>query len=335
MERNDALSINYILLLTTLLTSFYFLSPCLAACGNGPLHTQNHFPPHLMFLKPMPGSSRSIPRNSLKATLVIDYSSVFLDAQSEEWLLLIDLEMTVVDISLEYGLTTWLSFSVDMPFVSMNSGFLDGFLETYHTTFDFPNYGREKRPKNDFAYYIKKNNQDWFYAEQGGCHIADSTISFNFHVNTASLSYTVKMPTGSEEKGFGSGHVDHGFFLFSQFSLRPFTIYLNPSVIILSDPKTLGPDIPVKNMFGLFGALEYPFNQSLSLISQLDYYTSPFENTRIKQLDSDSMEITFGLIYRIGRDMDVEFGFSEDLFHAAPDFTVHTAIRYGFPINRQ
>ncbi|MGA1870371.1 MAG: DUF3187 family protein [bacterium] len=323
-------NLNYISCLAVLGVFFYCISPSLASLEKGPLHARNHFPPHLMFLKPMPDSPLPAPPHHLKMTLDIDYSSVFLDEHSAEWDVLIDLEMTVVTISLEYGLTEWSSMSLEMPFVSMSDGFLDSFLETYHTTFQFPNYGREKRPKNDFAYSIKKNGQEWFTPEVGDYHSADSILAFKVHGPSTSFSYRLKIPTGDEKRGVGSGHSDHGFFLSTKFSLPPLSIYVNPSLILLSDPKTLGPDISVKNIFGLFGGAEYIFNKSWSALSQLNYYTSPFENTHINQLDTDSLEITFGLIYSAGSDMNLEFGFSEDLFKAAPDFTLHCELNYRF-----
>lgn len=319
----------------------YLTANAWAGPENGPLHVRNQFPPHLMFLTPVPDSPRLISRDRLTFSLSADYSSVFVNETSGNASALIDMEMTVLDLSLKYGLAEYLTVSLDIPVVSMNSGFLDGFLETYHNTFGFPNYGREERPKNEFAYALKSNGQEWFTSESGGLHLSDSSVSAKlslidektgrfekkraFH-KSLSLSYTLKMPTGNEDHGFGSGGFDHGFSLLSQYLMAPFALYLNPSVIFLSAPERADPDMSVNTIFGLFAGGEYIFSDALALCTQLNYYTSPFENTGISQLDDDSLELALGFTYKLAPSLNLEFAFCEDLTHSAPDFNIHIGI---------
>jgi hypothetical protein len=39
----------------------------------------------------------------------------------------------------------------------LGAGFMDGFLEEYHDTFGFSDYGRSERPKNEFLYEVKRD----------------------------------------------------------------------------------------------------------------------------------------------------------------------------------
>ncbi len=304
-----------------------------AAWAEGPLHVRNQFPPHLMFLTPAPESPRLLPRKSLRISLSSDYAAVFVNETSENRTALIDMEMTVLDFSLEYGLTEYLTLSADMPWVSMNGGFTDGFLEDYHKTFGFPNYGRETRPKNEFAYSLKKNGAELFHATSGGLHLTDMRLSAKVSLPDAgqiisALSYTLKLPTGDYGQGFGSRGFDHGFSLLSERQFAPFTFRLNPSVIFLSEPETAGADISFNHtMFGLFAGGEYAFGKSLSLLAQVNYYTAPFEDTGIEPLDTDSLELALGFIYEFTRSTSLEFAFCEDLSHAAPDFNLHLSLK--------
>ncbi len=325
-----------VLLLAMLVFSFLTVHAW-AESAPRPLHVRNHFPPHLMLLRPVPDSPVQLPLKHLELSVSADYASVFVDERSEKWRVLMDMEMAVLDLGLRYGITEKLALSLDLPLISMNAGFLDGFLDEYHSAFGFPDYGRSKRPKNEFAYVMQKDGEDLFHTESGGCHLGDASVSAKLSLAdesfweipvSLSLSYTLKMPTGDKSQGVGSGGFDHGFFLLSQARFSRFTTYLNVGYILLSDPETSGPDLSVRDMLTLFAGAEYRVSNSWTLSAQLDYYTSPFENTGISQLDDDSLGLALGLGYKLSSCMGLEFAFGEDLTHAAPDFTVHARLIY-------
>lgn len=97
-----------------------------AAADPGPLAAQNRFPFHLLFLNPRPVSAHLPEQGRVRGSVALEYSSVYFDQGSDRWDVLMDMEMTVVDLSLAYGLTPQLALRLDVPLVSMNSGFLDG-----------------------------------------------------------------------------------------------------------------------------------------------------------------------------------------------------------------
>ncbi|MBF0508485.1 MAG: DUF3187 family protein [Deltaproteobacteria bacterium] len=302
----------------------------------GPLQVKNQFPPHLMFLTPLPESPKLLPQGKFQVSAGVDYSSVFVDESSRNWTALIDMEMLALRLSATYGLWDRVNLSLHGVWISMNSGFLDGFLEEYHNAFGFPNYGRERRPKNEFAYYLRKNGQDWFRPQSGGVYFADSTAEAKFALLeekqtgffTGSLAYTVKLPTGDYERGYGSGRADHGLFLLTQSRVSSFVIHFSPGVILLTDPVTLGPAVPVRNLYSAVLGLEYLLNDSWNLLAQLNYYRSPFGDTGIKQLDDDSLELAVGFTCRLTPQTGLEFAFCEDLSNSAPDFNVHLRVNF-------
>lgn len=308
--------------------------------GKGPLMVSNQFPPHLMFLTPVSDSPCMLQQGQSNISLAVDYSSVFINEVSNNWSALIDMEMAVIGFRLVYGVTDRFNLSLDLPFVSMNNGFLDGILESYHDTFGFANYGRESRQKNEFAYLLKKNGKDWFKAKSGGFHIADFWLSAKvpvidedrYNYLSASIVYRLKVPGGDYEQGFGSGRFDHGFFFLSQIRRSRFTFYLNPGFMLLSDPKTIWADVSVNNVFGLTVCGEYALKESLSLLTQLNYYTSPLEETGIRQLDDDSLEIAIGLNWHFSPKGKLELSFCEDLTRSAPDFNVHAKITWNLSL---
>lgn len=319
-----------------------------AGSEKGPLHVTNRFPPHLLFLKPAPDSPEPVPKNQFELSLSLDYAAVFVNETSDDWSALADMEMSVTELSVRYGVTEYLSLSADIPWISMNAGFLDGFLEDYHSALGVGNYDRETRPDNAFAYSLRKNGTDCFDAESGGLHLGDLSLSAKlsltdekngilksgishslFLPESIALSYTLKFPSGDKDRGLGSGGFDQGLFLLSQFRLIPsLLIYLNPGIIFLSETET---DISFRNrIFAFFWGGEYLLNESWSLFAQLNYYTSPFEHTGIRQLDDDSLELQLGFACALTRSLNFEFAFCEDLTRSAPDFNIHTRFVYRF-----
>ncbi len=319
-----------------------------AGSEKGPLHVTNRFPPHILFLKPVPDSPRPVPKNRFEISLSADYSSTFVNETSEEWSVLADMEMSVTEISVRYGVTEYLSLSADIPGFSMNAGFLDGFLADFHKALGVGNYGRETRPEDVFGYSLKKNGNERFDAESGGLHLGDISLSSKlclmsekngllksgtshsrFFPESIALSYTLKIPVGNKDRGLGSGGFDHGLSLLSQFRLFPsLLIYLNPGIIFLSEPES---DLSFDNtIFAFFWGGEYLLNDSWSLFAQWNYCTSPFENTGIRQLDEDSLELQMGFACALTRSLNFEFAFCEDLTRSEPDFNVHTRFVYRF-----
>ncbi len=305
-----------------------------ASPGKGPVQVYNRFPPHLMFLTPGFESPGLVPAGKINLSVAADYSSVYVNEKSRTWSVLMDMEMAVFDLGLEYGVLEWFSLSMDLPFASMNSGFLDGFIEGYHDAFGLAGYGREGRPENKFAYYMHKDGRKWFRSESGGIHMADASLCAKIPLLeekrgsplAASFSYRIKFPCGNEEKGLGSGGLDHGFFVSSKFTLGPVITYLSPGMIMLSDPHIQGMDISLNNIYSLFAGWEYILNEEWSLLAQLNYYTSPFRDTGIPQLDENTMEMSLGFIYELTGGLQLEFAFCEDLTRSAPDFNLHLGL---------
>lgn len=306
--------------------------------GMGPLRAQQRYPLYIMFLTPEPDSPRVIEKGRFMTSLSIDYTSIYVDETSQEWSVLMDMEMTVVDVSLTYGITNRLNLTLALPWISQNDGFLDGPLETYHDFFGFPNYGRENGPVDEFGYHVSVDDDDWFDARSGGLHLGESVVSVKMQLTNAgrrqglssSLLAALKIPTGDEDHGFGSGRFDQALVLLNQYRISPVILYLNPGIVLLSDPETHGADIHVNDMMTLLAGIEYKVSETLSLMGQFNLVTSPFQHTGIEQMDQDSLELALGFAVWMSQNMIFEFAFSEDLTRTAPDFTVHGALRYEF-----
>jgi len=294
-----------------------------------------------MFMGIAADSARPLTPGRLSLGVAMDYTSVFVNERKGDWEAVVDMEMTALDVTLAYGFTERLSVSVSIPFVSMNSGVLDPFLEVLHSTLGLPNYGRKERPQDEFAYHILENGKAWFTGRSGGSHVTDSTVSAKLSLYgekqtdtvTGSLLFRLKLPTGNAEHGFGSGGFDQGVFFLSRFLLDPLALYINPGIMHLSKPDVPGLSVPTdETIWGVLLCGEYYLNRSWSLLTQLSYYTSPFEDIGIPHFDGQSLQLALGLTYGPTPGTYLEFSLSEDLSRAAPDFTVHARVAFDWDL---
>jgi hypothetical protein len=305
----------------------------------GPLGVLNQFPIHWIFLTPRPHSLHAISENTITGAVSFNYFSIYSDTSSSTHSHLMDMEAMVLDIRLAYGLTDDLSFGAIIPMASMQDGFMDHSLEWFHRSFGLPNYGKERRPKDEFAYVIEKNGQVWFKAKKGGLNLLDSTfftqldlIDFRPHFPAiAGLTYQAKIPSGDETHGFGSGAWDHGIFIPIKVSFSAINVYLTPGYIFINTPEFNNSNISTCDIKSLFLGGEYLYSSNLSLLAQINSYTSPFKDTGIEKLDVSSVELALGVRWAFTPQLDVEMAFCEDLTRSAPDFNLHIMLNLKIP----
>ena len=70
-------------------------------------------------------------------------------------------------------------------------------------------------------------------------------------------------------------------------------------------------------------------SQALSIMIQIDGYTSPLKNTGVPELDNASMQLGLGFQYGFGKNTRMTFALGEDLAgRCGPDFTMHLSLEY-------
>jgi hypothetical protein len=297
----------------------------------GPMSTQNHFPLFMIFLSPRPTPAAVPTKGALQMRAAVDYSRVSFYQSSNQWDVFEDMEMTVVDLSLKYGLTSRVALRLDVPLVSMNSGFLDHYVNDYHEALGVPTIGSD----NVFNYMVSKEGQVWIQGESGLVQLTDITVSGQWQILrpasssgwSASLLASLKLPTGEVQNGYGSGRMDVGLFAPAQWLGTAWSFYLMPGVILPSDPQTHGVTVSARTSLSFFAGSVYAFNERWQGLLQVNYFSSPLEVTGIPKIDDGACEMTLGARYLTSKQWSCELAFVEDLLTtAAPDFTVHLGV---------
>jgi hypothetical protein len=307
----------------------FFSSLCTA--DQGPLPMQNRFPLHFQFLAPRPMSPEISEEGAWNITMALAYTSINFDHRHRQWRLLMDMELTTLDLFLSYGLTPRCELALEIPAVGMQDGFLDDFLETYHNTIGVANYDRHKRPKNTFGFDIAKKGQSWISGKSTGLAFTDSVVSIAYawpepcssHHFRGKLAGRIKVPVGDSDLGLGSGKWDAGLYWAMGWRHEKWSFYIMPGYAVISDPNTRGADVSARNSASLFMGAAYRYNEDWQWIAQVNGYSSPVEETGIDALDNGSLELGFGFRYQLYRHHGLVFSFGEDLARAGPDFTVY------------
>lgn len=314
----------FVSVLVFFLTLFSLISWAAGALAfEGPLHVTDSHP--LFFAIGTPQLSSARPDNAVE--LDFTYSSTYVVRQSAQWDFGIDLEAALMEVTVKKLMTATTEASLNVPVISYNSGFLDGFLESYHNAFGFPDYGRSQRPHNEFLFEVRRNGQTVMQGKAGEIALGDIRLGLKQVLISGdplvSLYGFLSLPTGDAEKGYGSGRLKGGAAVLLDKALSPTVMaYLNLGGVLTGDLKAIE-KVPLRNF--LFGgaALEWDATERLSLNGQLYIESSPIEKTGVGVIDDAPSLLSFGGRYRTARGQALEFSFSEDPTTAgAPDFMV-------------
>jgi hypothetical protein len=333
ISKTIAVVLSYAMKRTASLFSFLLIVAVLSAPSeafDGPLQVKNQFP---LFLNVNASYLESASlEDSLSASL--SHSSIYLVDSSSEWDMGLDMEITELNLGFRKSIKNFIELGVEVPILSFNSGFMDGFLDSYHDTFGFPDYGRSNRPTNDFLYEVKRNGIVVVKGESGRIAIGDIRLSIKKPLLTGDPSISIKgeieLPTGEPETGYGNGSFDTGLSLLMDKRLgEVWKTYLNLGVVFPGDLKG-HESVELKSFIWGGAAVEAALWKNISLLGQVFIQGSPFPETGISSIDRTAVLLSLGGRYHSGNS-SFELSLTEDPnTSGAPDFTLNFTFKQSF-----
>ncbi|MDA8432155.1 MAG: DUF3187 family protein [Nitrospiraceae bacterium] len=290
----------------------------------GPLRVKNQFPLSLHIDSPYLESAKA--ENSISVGL--SHSSVYMTNGSSDWSVDLDMEVTELDVAFKKIIPGLFEVGLEVPVLSAESGFMDDFLDSYHQTFGFPDYGRSGRPSDSFLYQVRKDGSTVVSGRNGRIGIGDIRLTAKRELLTGdpavSVRAEIELPTGDADDGHGSGGIDTGFALLADKKIsETFMTYWNAG-IILPGRLRAQEDIGLRTSYYGGACLEAALWRHVALLGQVTFQTSPFPKTDIGTVDRIAALLSFGARYSPGKD-SIEFSLTEDPNTAgAPDviFTI-------------
>jgi Protein of unknown function (DUF3187) len=317
-------------LVLLILLFFLFPGPLPAASLEGPFRVKNQFPLFLHLGTPV--MEKAAQEDSLAFSL--HYSSVFMKKGSSDWLLDLDLELAELNIAFKKNLPGWIELGLEMPVLGFSPGVLDQPLESYHSAFGFPDYGRSRFPKNEFHYRLFRKGKLLVEGESGRVGLGDLRLTgkkeFSFGETLWAVKSDLELPTGDPNTGFGNGSPDWGVALIGERKLGPSFKLTGALGLVLPGDLKARETIDLQPYYYAGVAGEWALWKNLEVLGQCLVQTSPYPETGIAPIDQTGVILTLGGRYAFGRN-SLELSFTEDLnTTGAPDFIFQLGFKHKY-----
>jgi hypothetical protein len=290
---------------------------------DGPFQVKNQYP--IFLHADQPYLEKASMENSLSFS--VSHSSTYTVQNSSNWTINLDMEITELNFRYKRIINDIVEFDMDVPVIFYSDGFMDGFLDSYHSTFGLPDYGRSSRPHNEFLYEVRRDGR-LVVEGKTGMGLGDIRISLKRPLISSngfnlSVKGDVELPSGRAKKGYGNGNVDMGISILADKSISDAVMtYWNFGAVFPGDVKG-HETINLENFIYGGAGLEAALNENFSLLAQVQGQSSIFPRTDLRAVDRDSYLLVFGgRIYE--RNGSLELSLAEDINAVgAPDFIIN------------
>ena len=234
---------------------------------------------------------------------------------------LVDLEMTVVDVTLHHKFSPHLSGYLIASAVSYEGGFLDSAIERFHQAFGFGTFGRPAVARNgvNLIYDLKSAS----FASLGGAPtsggLLDPTLGLRYsgiqlgRAWQLSFEGAVKLAVGGERSLLSTGRSDYGLQATAQWRGARQALYANASAVYYS-----GSEFPVPQERQVVPTMIVGYEYALTANTKLNVQgyasTSVYSRnqTNLEELLANKYLVTAGFRHR--RDnIILSFGITENV----------------------
>lgn len=312
----------------------------------GPIGIRNQMPLYLFYLQMAPEKSEVTARNKFKVNTDYTVSNITVSAFTPKTSLYdiqIDLEVSRITLDIRYGLYDNLEIGLEVPYISLSSGYLDNLIEAVEDGIGARTpRSRERQGSYEFDYTLKYNGEFLINQKYSTEGLGDIALTAKYQLlrdrgwfwPNLSVRSAIKFPTAEKDDLLGSGEIDYGFgLLIDKGFFNRFFLYAGGNVVMIEKPSFLSVLGLKDQIFSVMFALEYFFTERFSFVSQASGNTTPYPFSDTNPLDNDAYEWALGFNYRFKEKMDMSWHFAliENISAAAsPDVSVHTGINWKF-----
>lgn len=314
---------------------------CLEAAEITPFQTRNQSPLISIYGLPGIGDANVKARSEGALRLTMDLANHYVTVRSARENLILDGESMRLTLSGRYGIGRKVELGMEIPFLIIGGGFLDNFIENYHSTFGFPNGGRELAGKNRLLFRYQKNGVTFLNMEQSGQGLGDASVTGGWQIYQSAdaqrnlvLRCSLKLPTGDTDSLRGSGSTDLALWMTGNlnhdFDLGQLSLFGAAGAMGMTKGKIL-PD--QQNPAVGFGALGLGFSPArwIELKIQTNAHTSFYSDSNLQEVNGASMQLTVGGAFHLSPKTSLDIGVTEDIIvGTSPDVVFHLSLNRSF-----
>lgn len=307
-----------------------------------PFATSNQSPLIQIYGLPLAEPATLLESGQFSARLSLNVANNLTNPDNGREAVLFDGETYRSDLALRYGVNERFEAGFDLPYISHCGGFLDGFIENWHSTFHLPNGDREQYPRDRLTYRYQRNGRTLVDLTDSSKGFGDLRLSAAWQLvreagvkpGAAALRLSLKLPTGDSDKLLGSGSIDLALSLNSQrefpAEMGRVAVYASLGTLVMTDGDVLKDQ---RRNLAAFGSLGFGWaaNNWLALKLQLDGNTSMYKDSNLVEIDSGSLQLVMGGALQLAERTTLDLAVSEDIeVHTAPDVVFHLSLRKVF-----
>ena len=253
-------------------------------------------------------------------------------AEGDETIVL-DGETTALTARWAYGLGDGWEVEAETSWRRHSGGFLDRWIEDWHDLWGLPDGGRPEAPRDRLRYHYR-GSQARFSLREPAAGLSDLHLAAVRNVwrsENAALGIRagVKLGIGDEDRLLGGGDDYYVSINATGASadLGGLVWHAQLGWLRAGELRILGP-IQRRNPWFAGVGVEWPVWRKLTVEAQVDAH-APVAHSALTELGSTALLLTVGVTWSISPELEIEFGFSEDIApHTGPDFVPRAAIRY-------
>ena len=320
--------------------------------GAGPIPIRNQMPLYLFYLQMEPDKASVVKQGKFDINAGYTVSNVTVSCFTPTSSLLIsplydiniDAEVSRMTLDLRYGLSEKLEAGLEVPYLSLSAGYLDGFVEGFEDTVGATTpRSRVRQGSYNFNYSFVYNNQYLIKRTNASDGLGDIVLKAKYQIleegengfwPNASFRAAVKLPTGEKRSLLGSGEIDYGFgVLLDKTLFKKTIVYTGFNFLVIGKPSFFS-DLNLKrNMIsGLLG-VEYLLTERISMVAQATGNSTPYPSSGTNALDEPAIDLGLGINYRFKGKENASWhlAFTENVNSASsPDVTLDTGFNIGF-----
>jgi hypothetical protein len=330
--------------ITIAILCFTFLPrlPHASALEIAPFDSVNQSPLVGIYGLPGPGNFLLLSPGLTEVGMNVALSSNYAVNDTVRERIILDGETTRFTFTARHALSSRLEVGMKIPYIIQGGGFLDGFIESYHSAFSFPQGGRDQAPRNRLLYRYSKNGVDRMRMDASGAGIGDVMLTSAFQLYQKkgdnqlgiTLNAGLKLPTGDSDYLRGSGGTDLALWMAGGADLGhaagKWTSYGSAGMLFMTEGDILPDQQKRWAGFGSLGLGWVP-RSWLAFKVQADAHTPFFGDSDLKEIASNALQLIIGGTIGFSEKTTLDIGVSEDLaVNTSPDVVFYLNLKKWF-----
>jgi uncharacterized protein DUF3187 len=240
----------------------------------------------------------------------------------------LDTEVLRLSFGLRRDLGRHLFLSMNAAVGGSYGGFMDGFLEWYHSAIGIRMAEREQRPENHFLYLITLPDGSSVRRASSDLFLEDTRLGLGIRYNSLLQTvFSMTLPTSTGPDGYGRGVPSYGLMNTLRVELDPRVVYEGSLGVGYTQSHGDFSDHQRESFVSATSGLRLRVWGRQSLYANVFYHSPYYFETTLPSLDRRDLSLDFGWILRTRHGPEWRIGMTEDLEPGGP--AVDLIFRFG------